>query len=159
MIYNRSTPYQGDKYFRPRPLNALSKWYRTGQECLLHLKNNNIVIFCKTSLEIIIQTHLGQELLTGCFYNKSMHIIRSELAMRSLRPEHLFTSEVVLHTSKCCQVCSVQVEHSICIQIEWSKQNGYILLWPYMQGNLFIKGIFYSCSYNCSWELWNCSHR
>ena len=31
VIYNRSTPYPADKYFRPSPINPLSKWYRTGR--------------------------------------------------------------------------------------------------------------------------------
>ena len=31
VIYNRSTPYPGDKYFWPSPIDALSKWYRTGR--------------------------------------------------------------------------------------------------------------------------------
>ena len=57
-----------------------------------------------------------------------VNILLSQLVMMSLCPENFSTSEVVLSHlwtySNCCQVCSVQVEHSVLICVERSKQNG-----------------------------------
>ena len=58
----------------------------------------------------------------------TLALYHAQLAMRSLYPEHFSTSEVVLHTylwtySKCCQVSSVQVKHSVFFCFKRSNQN------------------------------------